>query len=1169
MGVYRTQIYRNDNGTLNKDTGQDIIGVWQGSVAWGDYDTDGHMDLAVMGEDNDGNKVLKIYKNNAGVMEEDTVQILGGMYRGELAWADFDNDGSLDLAVTGTDGSVMKTMILKNEGHRIRTNSAPDKPENLRHSIVKRQVYLMWDHASDTGDMPTPYEGMYYAVCVGTAPYGHSIISGRYGSPLMGNYLRPRLSTGEPGIRLSGQRLTDGTSYYWNVKAIDAGLMESGWNVTEGVFYYKDTIAPAAVSTLEGETGDSEGEIRLYWLAPGDDGTEFNLTGEYHIQYATYTLAEWSIEYSQVTMPVEDVEPYTGQMKQVTGLTGGVTYYFRLWTKDSAGNLSGISNGATVMAQWDVTPPSAVTTLAGYPGDREGEVLLMWHAPGDDGMEGILTGAFRIEYATYVKTWDVDNAQVRISTSNVLPGSLRSTLVDNLKGGTSYYMVLWTADERWNWSEVSNQVWVMASPDVDAPAAVTDLAGTASGYEGELRLTWTSPGDDGTVGNLTGRYYIQYATHGYVEWDHRDAQVEIPVYNEEPYTAKVYDMYDLTGGATYYVRLWSEDESGNVSGISNGCTTYVYPDIYPPSAISTLDAQTGTNEGMIALQWISPGDDGTRGNLTGMFRIQYSTYSVDWSTVGAQIEIQVTNLMPLGVQGYVAQELEHGATYYFRIWTCDNAGNWSGISNGATAWSRTDDMAPSAVTTLAARTGDKSGQVNLEWNAPGDDGMEWNLTGEFWIAYSSYVVTWDRTSAQVRITVTNAVPGSIQKITVGGLRPGVEYTFVLWSRDNVYNWSEISNEASANAKLIEDDIRPNEPDGVQAVRMGKNGIKIIWRKVTRNEDGSVCNDISKYRVYRAYKYEDLFTAEETDAIGIIYGDMEDMEYIDEEADMDGNSRIYYRVDVVDEQDNVSRANRNVSTTVVVVSGEEIDFMIVAEDQKTHVYVPGELASGLHRTGKTRKVAQKGMIGIRIVYDEEASREEGVVSGYTVRAYDMDSGKTIDRFTFDNNRAEVNIVYKVESGRVSGTGISVDDAEKYLGMFWHNGVEWVRLGGRVNGKDRTVSICTSRVGRYKVKEVSAVTTLTLFKVYPRVITPNGDGWNDEAYFEYANPKRHSVVMRIYDIRGRVKRMLEVGGNESSFAWDGKDENGDVVPSGIYIYQIEGKGEVINGTIVVAR
>jgi len=89
--------------------------------------------------------------------------------------------------------------------------------------------------------------------------------------------------------------------------------------------------------------------------------------------------------------------------------------------------------------------------------------------------------------------------------------------------------------------------------------------------------------------------------------------------------------------------------------------------------------------------------------------------------------------------------------------------------------------------------------------------------------------------------------------------------------------------------------------------------------------------------------------------------------------------------------------------------------------------------------------------------------------------------------------------------------------------------------------------------------------------PRIFTPNGDGKNDWVTFSYKNDNLSSIVCWVYDIRGSVIRQLDIKGleEEGEFTWDGKDKDGNLVSSGIYIYQIEVEGQTINGTIVLAK
>jgi hypothetical protein len=95
-------------------------------------------------------------------------------------------------------------------------------------------------------------------------------------------------------------------------------------------------------------------------------------------------------------------------------------------------------------------------------------------------------------------------------------------------------------------------------------------------------------------------------------------------------------------------------------------------------------------------------------------------------------------------------------------------------------------------------------------------------------------------------------------------------------------------------------------------------------------------------------------------------------------------------------------------------------------------------------------------------------------------------------------------------------------------------------------------------------------LTFTGVFPRIFTPNGDGYNDKAVFHFTNPEQLPLAGMVFDISGAEVASLAAGSDPTSLlVWDGKDTDGRTVPGGIYIYRIDFQGKVITGTVVVAR
>lgn len=84
--------------------------------------------------------------------------------------------------------------------------------------------------------------------------------------------------------------------------------------------------------------------------------------------------------------------------------------------------------------------------------------------------------------------------------------------------------------------------------------------------------------------------------------------------------------------------------------------------------------------------------------------------------------------------------------------------------------------------------------------------------------------------------------------------------------------------------------------------------------------------------------------------------------------------------------------------------------------------------------------------------------------------------------------------------------------------------------------------------------------------PNPFTPNGDGINDEAIIHYnllALSTARPVEVALYDLSGRRVRVLfageEANGRYTDKAWDGRDDQGQAVPPGLYVARVFVSGD----------
>ncbi|NVO20563.1 MAG: T9SS type A sorting domain-containing protein [Bacteroidetes bacterium] len=220
-----TSIYMNTGHLHFENVWPGLIGAALGTSAWGDYDNDGDADIILTGQNAAcGSLSSIIYRNDGNNNFTDINAGIEGAERGSASWGDYDNDGDLDLIVSGFNGSDLpSTRLYQNtDGSNIfEVNTPPEAPSNLTAITNDHLVVFSWDHANDNS---TPYQSLTYNLRVGTTPGSQDVFSA-FADPVTGNKLVPFPGNLSNNLNWS-LNLPDGI-YYWSVQTIDHSLAAS------------------------------------------------------------------------------------------------------------------------------------------------------------------------------------------------------------------------------------------------------------------------------------------------------------------------------------------------------------------------------------------------------------------------------------------------------------------------------------------------------------------------------------------------------------------------------------------------------------------------------------------------------------------------------------------------------------------------------------------------------------------------------------------------------------------------------------------------------------------------------------------------------------------------------------------------------------------------------
>ncbi len=236
---------------------------------FGDFDNDGDLDFLYSGDD-DGIFFARISVNENGQFNNHPIfsKKLTGVRNGDITFGDADNDGKPDILLSGEmQNGFPASLIYQNRVGS--ANTHPEAPSGLSVVVQYNTAQLQWNAAADESGAAN----LFYNVRVGSTPGSTDIVSPL--ADIANGFQRlPARTNAGLNLSLSLENLDYELTYYWSVQAIDRGRAASDWAEEQS---FSVGLPPFSEHPLELENlkygsmewGDYSGDGRLDLLETG------------------------------------------------------------------------------------------------------------------------------------------------------------------------------------------------------------------------------------------------------------------------------------------------------------------------------------------------------------------------------------------------------------------------------------------------------------------------------------------------------------------------------------------------------------------------------------------------------------------------------------------------------------------------------------------------------------------------------------------------------------------------------------------------------------------------------------------------------------------------------------------------------------------------------------
>ena len=780
------EIMRNE-GSGFTNAGVAFPNLFLSSAAWGDYDNDGRFDIVLLGATNAfGGVTTELWRNtNSGFAKEPLPA--PGLARSAVAWGDFNGDGRLDFVTTGTTTNVASAGVSQLWLNLWPTpDTRPEPPTGLTLVSTNSGVQLQWNRATDN---ETPSAALTCNLRIGTSPGASDVLDPMADS----NGLRRIVKSGNMWEATNVLLNLPSGTYYWSVQSVDSAFVGSAFAPEQNFSVSVPPIATTLPATdVEPLTAILHGTVNprglptAAWFEYGSD-----------TNYGSVVSAS--------ILPATNVD--ISQSDAVSGLAPGQVYHYRLVASNSVAVIAGADGSFTTPLFYTLNPG------LGYGGG-------VWGDYDNDGRLDIFIAGFD-GYPAYNPSSQLwRNTELGLTNVNTgLPAALYNSLA---------------------WADYDNDGRLdLAIAGYDSPNDICEVwRNTGSGFANinaglpglqYSTIAWGDYNNDGRPDILLMGYDATGITNVSGIWSNTGAgftniNAGLPQLNSTHSAA--WGDYDNDGrldfvlagydGTNDSCEIWRNTGAGFTSinaglpGIESGGVAWGDYDNDGRFLDLALDGYDGTND--ICEIWRNTGSGFTNinANLPGFEgTIAWGDYDndgrLDVLLAGYTANGYITQVWLNTGNGFTNLNLNLGANNYAASFgDLNNDGRLDILTlnaSGDAVWINTEinsNTVPSAPTGLAATV--VNGQVEFHWNAATDAqtpsaGLSYNLRVGT-TPGGGDIVSPEANSDGFRLL---PAPGNAQMRTnaiLAGLNPGNTYYWSVQAVDTSFAGGPFASEAS-------------------------------------------------------------------------------------------------------------------------------------------------------------------------------------------------------------------------------------------------------------------------------------------------------------------------------------------------------------------------------------